>query len=214
MPLKLSALGRSRAAVNPHSAAQGFTSVADRLQAKEEQGKVRTKPELFAEHYNQAKLFFDSQTDVEQAHIAAAFSFELIKLTVPAIRQRVLSMLRNASETLAAKVAEGLNMALPEAMPLALNVRIKPEVSACPSLSATARAERAGRAGPLLEMGVVARFVAPRIGPVSTEDRTSLEADASLENEPGFPFDALLLPDGAGAVVAPTCRRAHAGMHP
>jgi catalase len=226
------AIHRGRVSYEPNSlaggcpfqagAAQGFTSVADRLQAKDEQAKVRAKPELFAEHYNQATLFFDSQTAVEQAHIAAAFRFELSKLTVPAIRQRVVSMLRNASEGLAAKVAQGLNMALPEAMPLALSVRIEPEVTTSTPLSLMARPGDGSIAGRkvavlvadgavgqgvldvqarLLEMGAVARFVAPRIGPVSTEDGTSLEADASLENEPGFLFDALVLPDGAGAVV-------------
>jgi catalase len=38
--------------------------------------------------------------------------------------------------------------------------------------------------------------VAPRIGPVKTADGVAIEADASLENEPGFLFDALVLPDG------------------
>jgi catalase len=35
-----------------------------------------------------------------------------------------------------------------------------------------------------------------------TVDGDSLDADASLENEPGFLFDALVLPDGAEAVAA------------
>jgi len=48
------------------------------------------------------------QTPAEQAHIAAAFGFELSELTVPVIRTRMLTSLRNASEELAAKVAAGL----------------------------------------------------------------------------------------------------------
>ena len=82
---------------------------------------VAEPPELFAEHYAQAKLFYDSQTDVEKAHIAGAFRFELGKVTVPAIRERMVSSLRNASEELAAKVAEGLGMKLPKAMPTAVD---------------------------------------------------------------------------------------------
>ena len=42
--------------------------------------KVRGKPQRFAEHYNQATLFWNSQSDVEKAHIAAAFRFELTKV--------------------------------------------------------------------------------------------------------------------------------------
>ena len=53
---------------------------------------------------------------MEQAHIATAFRFELTKVTVPAIRERMVAMLRNASEALASKVAEGLGMdPLPDA---------------------------------------------------------------------------------------------------
>lgn len=227
------AIHRGRVAYEPNSlgggcpfqagAAQGFTSVAARQRSREEQVKVRAKPELFAEHYNQAALFYNSQTPTEQAHIAAAFRFELSKVTVPAVRERVVSMLRNASEDLAAKVADGLNMRpVPEAMPRALDREIAPEVEKSPALSLQARPGDGSVAGRkvavlvadgvvgqavldvqarLLDAGVVARLVAPRIGNVETADGVALQADASLENEPGFLFDALLLPDGAGAVV-------------
>jgi catalase len=227
------AIHRGRVAYEPNSlgggcpfqagAAQGFTSVAARVRARDEQAKVRAKPELFAEHYEQARLFYESQTPVEQAHIAAAFRFELSKVTVPAIRQRVVSMLRNASESLAAQVAEGLNMPLPEPMPRALELTVQPEVTHSPALSLTARPGDGSVAGRkvavvvadgcvgqsvvevharLLAAGVVPRFVASRIGPVQTEDGVAVEADASLENEPLFLFDALVLPDGAAGVVS------------
>nr|MDQ6882512.1 catalase HPII [Pseudomonadota bacterium] len=41
-----------------------------------------------------------------------------------------------------------------------------------------------------------------RIGPMRTTSGSMLDADASLENEPGFLFDGLVLPDGAEAVAA------------
>ena len=227
------AIHRGRVSYEPNSlgggcpfqagAAQGFVSVAERLRARADQVKVRAKPELFAEHFHQAALFYNSQSAVEQAHIAAAFRFELSKVTVPAVRERVVSMLRHASEELAAKVADGLNMRpLPAAMPKALEVDVTPEVERSPALSLLARPGDGSVAGRkvavlvadgvagqavldlqarLLEAGVVARFVAPRIGEVQTSDGTALQADASLENEPGFLFDALVLADGAGAVM-------------
>ena len=228
------AIHRGRVAYEPNSlaggcpfqagAAQGFVTVPARLQAQEEQAKVRGKPEKFADHYTQATLFYESQTPVEQAHIAAAFRFELSKVTVPAIRERSVAMLRNASEELASKVAEGLGMdPLPEAIPLALAQPAKPEVTLSPQLSLMARpgdgsitARKValliapgvmGEAiaqvqAALLAEGAVPRLVAPRIGPVATAEGKMLEADASLENEPGFLFDALVLPDGQAAVEA------------
>jgi catalase len=54
----------------------------------------------------------------------------------------------------------------------------------------------------LLEAGAVARLVAPRLGCIATAGGEPLEADATLENEPGFLFDALVLPDGAAAAEA------------
>ena len=70
------AIHRGRVAYEPNSlaggcpfqagAAQGFVSVPARIDAEEEQDKVRAKPEKFADHYTQARLFFESQTPVEQ----------------------------------------------------------------------------------------------------------------------------------------------------
>ncbi|MEO6624558.1 MAG: catalase [Burkholderiaceae bacterium] len=205
-------------------AAQGFVSVAARLQAREEQGKVRGKPEKFADHYTQASLFYASQTPIEQAHIAAAFRFELSKVSVAAIRLRVIAMLRNASEDLAKKVADGLGIIqLPDALPLAAPGVAKAEVSVSPALSLKARpgdgsltamlvaivvADRA-RLGPiealrkaLLAQGAMPRFVGPRMGAFTTAEGQAVVADCTFENSPGFLFDAAIFPDGEDCAMA------------
>ena len=228
------AIPRGRVAYEPNSlaggspfqagAAQGFVTVSERIQAKEQQSKVRGKPEKFADHYTQATLFYESQTSVEKSHIVAAFRFELSKVTVPAIRERAVAMLRNASEELARQVAEGIGMEkLPEPLPRALAAPAKPEVIVSPALSLLARpgdgSIKARKVAllvangvmgesitqvkeALLAQGAVPRLVAPRIGRITTAEGAVLEADASLENEPGFLFDALVLPDGEAAVQA------------
>ena len=56
-------------------------------------------PRRFADHYSQARLFFRSQTEIEQAHLASALVFELSKVTLEHVRSRVLSNLRNVDET-------------------------------------------------------------------------------------------------------------------
>lgn len=53
----------------------------------------------------------------------------------------------------------------------------------------------------LLTLGAQPCFLAPRIGPVRTTDGVFIDAEASLENEPGFLFDAMVLPDGDEGVV-------------
>jgi catalase len=228
------AIPRGRVSYEPNSlaggcpfqagAVQGFVSVAARQDAKDEQAKVRGKPEKFADHYTQAALFYESQSPTEQAHIAAAFRFELSKLTVPAIRERMVASLRNASEALARKVADGLGMKdMPSAMPRALEKPAKPEVTHSPALSLLARPGDGSIRGrkvalliapgvaaqavaqlhaALLAEGAVPRLVASHVGVVATDDEGNLDADASLENEPGFLFDAMALPDGEAAVAA------------
>ena len=49
--------------------------------------KRRLRAESFADHYSQARQFYLSQTEIEQGHIASAFTFELSKVETPAIRE-------------------------------------------------------------------------------------------------------------------------------
>lgn len=96
--------------------------------------KVRGAPERFADHHVQATLFFESQTPTEPAHIAAALRFELSKITLPAIGQRMVAGLDNASPALAAKVAEGLGMQVLEPLRRALAAPATPEIAGPPML--------------------------------------------------------------------------------
>lgn len=222
------AVHRGRVAYEPNSLAggcpfqagtEGFVSFPDTTA----EDKVRGKPEKFAEHYAQATLFFDSQTDVEQAHIVDGFRFELSKVGVPAIRTRMLSSLVNVSPDLAARVAAGLGMEVPDAMPKAMDNPQPPEVTRSPALSLTAlpgecgvrtrqiavliedgvhRASLASLYTALADAGAVVHFVGPRVGLFSGESGEKIEADKSMENAPGFLFDALILPDGSKAVQA------------
>lgn len=191
----------------------GFVSFPEHDVADE----MRGKPHRFAEHFNQATLFYDSQSEPEKRHIAQAFRFELSKLTVPAIRERVISQLLNVSADLAQEVADGLGMELPPPMPRALDDVPEPEVMASPALSLMARPGNGGIRtrkiallvndgvdgkdietiqAALLEQGAVGRLVGARVGPFKTT-LGPLEADASLENEPAVVFDGVVvLTDG------------------
>lgn len=201
---------------------KGFASFPQAISENNEPiDKVRGKPEKFAEHYNQAALFFNSQTPVEQAHIIGAFRFELSKVTVPAIRQRMLSGLRNVSEELASNLAKSLGMELPPAMPRAIEDIPSPEIDSAPSLSLMASPGEPGIATrkvailvadgmtgdsiaqaveTLTKAGAVTRLVGARLGSVTDSGGTRFEVDATLENSPAVLFDALVLPDGEKAV--------------
>ena len=221
-------LHRGRVAYEPNSLAGGcpFQAGTDGFVSFPEaitEDKVRGKAEKFAEHYAQATLFFDSQTAVEKAHIAAAFRFELSKVAVPAIRERTLSSLVNVSGELAAEVADGLGMEVPDAMPKAIAHPDPPEVTVSPALSLMAlpgetgirtrqvavlveagvhRASLVSLHGALTDAGAVVHFVGPRVGMFDGDSGEEIEANKSMEHSPGFLFDALVVPDGKEAVKA------------
>ena len=86
--------------------------------------KGRIRAESFADHFSQARMFFRSQSTLEQAHIASALVFELSKVETEAVRLAVLAQLQNVDASLAKRVATGLGLThLPAAAKPALPVR-------------------------------------------------------------------------------------------
>ncbi len=84
----------------------GFTSHVEKIDAH----KIRERSESFFDHFSQAKLFFNSQSDFEKNHIVDALSFELGKVDTIAIRQRMLRTLTYVDKGLAAQVAVALGL--------------------------------------------------------------------------------------------------------
>jgi catalase len=222
------AIHRGRVSYEPNSlaggcpfqqgAARGFTSFPDPTP----EDKVRGKPEKFADHYTQATLFWNSQSEIERAHIVRAFRFELTKVQVPAIRERMLANLANVHPDLVSMVASGLGVEVPSPSPLAIDP-VRPEVTESPALSLFARpgdgriatrkiailiaagvdAESAMAAHQALtDAGAVPRLVAARLGGVASTSGDALDPDATLETMPSCTFDAVVIPDGALAAEA------------
>ncbi|HEV7680929.1 MAG TPA: catalase [Pyrinomonadaceae bacterium] len=98
----------------------GFTSYAERIDAQ----KIRARSASFFDHFSQATLFFNSQSEPEQRHIIKALTFELGKLETRAIRERMLGMLVNVDKGLAKSVADGLGMPVPGKLDKPLNMSI------------------------------------------------------------------------------------------
>jgi catalase len=188
--------------------------------------KVRGKPEKFADHYTQATLFWNSQSAIEKAHIIRGFRFELTKVQVPAVRERVLSMIANVDAELVKAVAQGLGLAVPKAMPKALAKLAKlakPEVSVSAALSlfalpgdgnlATRHVAFLAADGveakslktvfdSLTKLGAVARYVGARLGSIATSEGGTLVVDVTLETTPAVLYDVVVVPAGKAAVEA------------
>jgi catalase len=164
-----------------------------------------------------------SATPIEKGHILRGFRFELTRVTVPAIRRRVVSMLANVDDGLASTLAKELGMDLPEPMPRALPKVRKPELEASAKLSilsdpgeasiqtrriallvtdrsdlAAAHALHAG----LVQAGAVPRYLGVRLGTIKGEDGRTVEVEVTLETTPSVLYDALAIPGGKAAIEA------------
>jgi len=95
----------------------GFSSYPERIEAR----KVRARSKSFMDHFSQARLFFNSQSEPEKNHIIDALSFELGKVKTVAIRERMLGILSLIDKNLAAEVAFALRIPVPQDPALPVN---------------------------------------------------------------------------------------------
>ena len=95
----------------------GFTSYTERIDAK----KIRARSRSFFDHFSQATLFYNSQSEAEKNHIINAFSFELGKVETVAIRKRMLGLLTRVDKTLVSEVAGKLGLPVPKGPEMPMN---------------------------------------------------------------------------------------------
>ena len=193
----------------------GFRSFPAEVQGT----KQRIRSETFADHYSQARQFFISQQPIEQKHIGDALVFELSKVERVDIRARAVSHLRNIDEGLAATVADGLALALPDAAKAAKPTLDLPKSDKL-SILANGPEDFGGRkVGILLTdgssadlfnglvdaldaEGAVYEVVAPKIGGVTLDDGTAVAAKQKIDGGPSILFDAVaVLPSADGAAM-------------
>jgi len=194
----------------------GFTSFPIDDERNDPSRKLRVRAELFADHYSQARMFYRSQTESEQAHIASALVFELSKVQLEHVRERIVSRLRNIDEELAKRVAAGLAIDLPEKAKAAKEP-IGMEPSDALSIQKQAKQTLKGRKigilfaegsdkaaidtlkGAIEKAGGTPFLVAPKVGGIKVKGGT-LKADGQLAGSPSVLFDAvasILMPDQA-----------------
>ena len=186
----------------------GFTS----FHAPENRDKLRVRAESFGDHFSQALMFFNSQTEPEQNHIISAFIFELSKVETKAVRTRMVGQLANVSSEIAQRVANGLGIlgevkAVPTKVPVrtdlpaseALSILkktipgLKTKVVGClvsegSDAKAVLALQKAVKAA-----GASLKIVAPKIGGATASDGTIIKADFQLAGGSSVLFDAVYL---------------------
>jgi catalase len=195
------------------SAERGYESFREQL---DDGVKGRVRPESFADHYSQPRMFYRSQTKPEQAHIASAYAFELGKVDTAHVRTRMLSHLRHIDEDLASRVAKALGMALPDAADAAAPVQDMDSSDALQTIGRSPKSLKGRLIGILVaagskhseikkfeeaakKQGASVKIVAPT-KEVVLDDDTRIQADERLAGGPSVMFDAvvsIIMPDQA-----------------
>ncbi|MEF7617528.1 catalase [Aquincola sp. MAHUQ-54] len=187
---------------------RGFNSLA----LSETGPKARLRPESFADHYSQARLFFRSMTPPEQYHMISALGFELGKVETPAVRERVVAHLLLIDDALARGVMDKLGLP-PGSITPATPARPPQNLPPSPALSQVA--SRSGslkgrHLALLVAEGADAQTVetvktalekararvsviADKISGVTLSDGTLLPADGALAGSPSCLFGAVVV---------------------
>ena len=195
----------SLSATSPRETPKGFHS----FPARESGDRGRVRAESFADHYSQARLFYRSQTEIEQAHLASALVFELSKVEHAHIPKAMVGHLRHIDEDLAKRVADGLGL---DALPGAPPAQVPPkDMQPSPALQIVGKMKDTlqGRAVGILvtdgsdgatvaalkkaatEAGAAVKIVAPKVNGVKLADGAHLKADGQLAGTPSVMFDAV-----------------------
>lgn len=190
----------------PRESAAGFRSFSEPMG----ETKVRIRAESFADHYSQARMFYRSLEKPEQNHVVNAFTFELSKVSLAHIRERMLANLVNVDADLVAKIAAGIGAKVPAATPAAVPIK---DMKLSPAVRLVGRTKDtlAGRTvailiadgsdGALLQSlkksiksaGANAVVVAPRLQAIKMKDGSLVDADAQLKGFPSVFADAIAL---------------------
>ena len=193
----------------PREVEQGFNTFAENAERNDPQHKLRIRPESFADHFSQPRLFYKSQTEIEQAHIASALVFELSKVKLDHVQDRVLGQLRNVDEGLAKRVAKGIGVDLPkpiEAAAPVLDMKVSDALSIVKNQKTTLQGRKVGV---LFDDGSDAKLlkalkaaiereggkmllIASKLKGIKTTDG-NMDADGQLAGTPSCTVDAIAL---------------------
>ncbi len=202
--------------------AQGFQTQPQTLESP----KVRRRSPSFDDHFSHATLFWNSQTPAEKDHIVAAFRFELSKVEVPGIRQRMVDNLAHVDSKLAARVATPLGIAAPDGKAAAGRLGFREHkmaqtveddaalsmVRATNGIKTRKVAILAADGVDLLtfkriqqdlqDAGALCKIVSVQLGTVTTSSGKQLAVDHTFSTMPSVMFDAVLVPGGAASAAA------------
>jgi catalase len=205
---------------------RGYHTYEERIDAR----KVRERSESFNDHFTQATLFWNSQSEAEKEHIINALHFELGKVETMHVRERVVALLANIDEELARRAAEGIGVtnvssdlsyldhATTAPKPNSKRGAAAPGRSAALSIENLKKDTIKSRRIAILaadgvdhdqlrqvkqalkDEGATSMIVSTRLGKLDTADGQQVEVDKTFTTAGSIMFDAVYVPGGQGSV--------------
>ncbi|MFJ7365964.1 catalase [Peribacillus frigoritolerans] len=205
----------SLAGNSPEPASEGEGGYAH-YQEKVDGRKVRQRSESFKDHYSQAKLFWNSMTDVEKEHIIQAFHFEVGKVKSKDVQQQIVEMFSNVDVELAKTIAMGVGVNPPAnksevkmdlASPALSQEQMKVNTAATRKVAILAADGFNGlEVNQVLESfksaGITAEFISHNRGVVTSSEGQQIEVNQTFLTADSVLFDAVYVAGGQESVDA------------
>jgi len=174
--------------------------------------KVRVRSQSFSDHFSQATLFFNSMSTPEKMHITQALQFELGKVTIKDVQQRMVDLLANVDTQLASDVGSYLGLT-PKAGQVNTKVGKAKGLSQLEYIPKTPKgrkvailaadgvnsSELSAEQSALQGAGVTVEVVAPHLGAIQGADGTSIPVQQSLLTTDSVLYDAVIVPGGSAS---------------
>jgi catalase len=199
----------------PHESSEeegGYSSYAEKIDAR----KVRARSESFDDHFSQATLFWNSQSEAEKKHLVSACHFELGKVEDMEVRKRIVALFNKVDGDFAKKVAAGIGIEPPSEPGGTGVTKSSPALSMDNTVKDTVKSRRVAILaadgfdhGQLMRMkealesaGAKAKVVSQVLGPIKSWDNQEVQVDKSYVTTASVMFDAIYIPGGEPSAEA------------
>ncbi|MGM7700463.1 catalase [Pseudalkalibacillus sp. Hm43] len=177
-------------------------------QEKVEGHKIRARSESFEDFFSQAKLFWNSMSEVEKDHIKKAFSFELGKVESKSVQQQVVNMFAKVSSELVTEVADNIGVDRPEGGEIDYT-----KSSPALSMEKTTKTAKSRKIGVIVgdgfngvdvthilrefkAEGAMPEIISSKLGTLNGSDDKTLEVDHTFLTADSVLFDAIYVVGG------------------
>jgi catalase len=164
--------------------------------------------DTFKDYFSQARLFWNSMSDVEKNHILQSFTFQLAKVKSESIRQKIVDMLGHVDHTLASTIALNIGVQPPSTKQVSVSTS-SPALSQAntPHYPHTMRVgvligngfldqEVIPTVKTLVEHGVFVEFISDRLGKVTGSQGTTITLDQTFYATNHVLYDSLYVVGG------------------